>query len=221
MFKKFKTMSKEKKINIEDGNAKEQVLNENAEQNDTQNNAEPKAEETNTEDADNKAANADSKTDNTDNAAESEEADPLAKAQQEVEELKKQLLYKTAEFENYRKRTLKEKADLILNGGEKTIAAILPILDDFERAIADKSEDPKAIKEGVQMIFNKFIKTLEGLGVKKIETADKDFDVDFHEAIAMVPGMGDDKKGKVIDCVQTGYTLNDKVIRHAKVAVGQ
>ena len=221
MFKKFKTMSKEKKINIEDGNAKEQVLNENAEQNDTQNNAEPKAEETNTEDADNKAADADSKTDNTDNAAESEEANPLAKAQQEVEELKKQLLYKTAEFENYRKRTLKEKADLILNGGEKTIAAILPILDDFERAIADKSEDPKAIKEGVQMIFNKFIKTLEGLGVKKIETADKDFDVDFHEAIAMVPGMGDDKKGKVIDCVQTGYTLNDKVIRHAKVAVGQ
>lgn len=221
MFKKFKTMSKEKKINIEDGNAKEQVLNENAEQNDTQNNEEPKAEETNTEDADNKAADADSKTDNTDNAAESEEADPLAKAQQEVEELKKQLLYKTAEFENYRKRTLKEKADLILNGGEKTIAAILPILDDFERAIADKSEDPKVIKEGVQMIFNKFIKTLEGLGVKKIETADKDFDVDFHEAIAMVPGMGDDKKGKVIDCVQTGYTLNDKVIRHAKVAVGQ
>lgn len=221
MFKKFKTMSKEKKINIEDGNAKEQVLNENAEQNDTQNNEEPKAEETNTEDADNKAADADSKTDNTDNAAESEEADPLAKAQQEVEELKKQLLYKTAEFENYRKRTLKEKADLILNGGEKTIAAILPILDDFERAIADKSEDPKAIKEGVQMIFNKFIKTLEGLGVKKIETADKDFNVDFHEAIAMVPGMGDDKKGKVIDCVQTGYTLNDKVIRHAKVAVGQ
>lgn len=221
MFKKFKTMSKEKKINIEDGNAKEQVLNENAEQNDTQNNAEPKAEETNTEDADSKTDNTDSKTDNTDNAAESEEADPLAKAQQEVEELKKQLLYKTAEFENYRKRTLKEKADLILNGGEKTIAAILPILDDFERAIADKSEDPKAIKEGVQMIFNKFIKTLEGLGVKKIETADKDFDVDFHEAIAMVPGMGDDKKGKVIDCVQTGYTLNDKVIRHAKVAVGQ
>lgn len=214
-------MSKEKKINIEDGNAKEQVLNENADQNDTQNNEEPKAEETNTEDADNKAADADSKTDNTDNTAESEEADPLAKAQQEVEELKKQLLYKTAEFENYRKRTLKEKADLILNGGEKTIAAILPILDDFERAIADKSEDPKAIKEGVQMIFNKFIKTLEGLGVKKIETADKDFDVDFHEAIAMVPGMGDDKKGKVIDCVQTGYTLNDKVIRHAKVAVGQ
>ena len=222
MFKKFKTMSQEKNIKVEDGNAQEQVLNENAEQNATQNenNAEANAEEQEAG-TDNKSAEADNKTEDTDNKAESTEVDPLIKAQQEVEELKKTLLYKTAEFENYRKRTMKEKADLILNGGEKTISAILPILDDFERALADKSEDPKAIKEGVQMIFNKFVKTLEGLGVKKIETADKDFDVDFHEAIAMVPGMGDDKKGKVIDCVQTGYTLNDKVIRHAKVAVGQ
>ena len=222
MFKKFKTMSQEKNIKVEDGNAQEQVLNENAEQNATQNenNAEANAEEQEAG-TDNKSAETDNKTEDTDNKAESTEVDPLTKAQQEVEELKKTLLYKTAEFENYRKRTMKEKADLILNGGEKTISAILPILDDFERALADKSEDPKAIKEGVQMIFNKFVKTLEGLGVKKIETADKDFDVDFHEAIAMVPGMGDDKKGKVIDCVQTGYTLNDKVIRHAKVAVGQ
>ena len=222
MFKKFKTMSQEKNIKVEDGNAQEQVLNENAEQNATQNenNAEANAEEQEAG-TDNKSAEADNKTEDTDNKAESTEVDPLTKAQQEVEELKKTLLYKTAEFENYRKRTMKEKADLILNGGEKTISAILPVLDDFERALADKSEDPKAIKEGVQMIFNKFVKTLEGLGVKKIETADKDFDVDFHEAIAMVPGMGDDKKGKVIDCVQTGYTLNDKVIRHAKVAVGQ
>ena len=222
MFKKFKTMSQGKNIKVEDGNAQEQVLNENAEQNATQNenNAEANAEEQEAG-TDNKSAEADNKTEDTDNKAESTEADPLIKAQQEVEELKKTLLYKTAEFENYRKRTMKEKADLILNGGEKTISAILPILDDFERALADKSEDPKAIKEGVQMIFNKFVKTLEGLGVKKIETADKDFDVDFHEAIAMVPGMGDDTKGKVIDCVQTGYTLNDKVIRHAKVAVGQ
>ena len=222
MFKKIKTMSQGKNIKVEDGNAQEQVLNENAEQNATQNenNAEANAEEQEAG-TDNKSAEADNKTEDTDNKAESTEADPLIKAQQEVEELKKTLLYKTAEFENYRKRTMKEKADLILNGGEKTISAILPILDDFERALADKSEDPKAIKEGVQMIFNKFVKTLEGLGVKKIETADKDFDVDFHEAIAMVPGMGDDKKGKVIDCVQTGYTLNDKVIRHAKVAVGQ
>ncbi len=222
MFKKFKTMSQEKNIKVEDSNAQEQVLNENAEQNATQNenNAEANAEEQEAG-TDNESAKADNKAENADNKAENAEVDPLTKAQQEVEELKKTLLYKTAEFENYRKRTMKEKADLILNGGEKTISAILPILDDFERALADKSEDPKAIKEGVQMIFNKFVKTLEGLGVKKIETADKDFDVDFHEAIAMVPGMGDDKKGKVIDCVQTGYTLNDKVIRHAKVAVGQ
>lgn len=206
-------MSKEKEINIEDGNVQETVQNENNEQTTQNENTEEN------QNTDNKAEEADNNTDAADKKA--EEIDPLTKAQQEVEELKKQLLYKTAEFENYRKRTLKEKAELILNGGEKTVAAILPILDDFERAIADKSEDPKAIKEGVQMIFNKFVKTLEGLGVKKIETNDKDFDVDFHEAIAMVPGMGDDKKGKIIDCVQTGYTMNDKVIRHAKVAVGQ
>ena len=126
-----------------------------------------------------------------------------------------------AEFENYKKRTLKEKSELILNGSEKTVAAILPILDDFERATADKTEDPQAIKEGYELIYKKFLKALETLGVNKIETDDADFNVDYHEAIAMVPGMGDDKKGKVIDCVQTGYTLNDKVIRHAKVAVGQ
>lgn len=206
-------MSKEKEINIEGGNVQETVQNENNEQTTQNENTEEN------QNTDNKAEEGDNNTDAADKKA--EEIDPLTKAQQEVEELKKQLLYKTAEFENYRKRTLKEKAELILNGGEKTVAAILPILDDFERAIADKSEDPKAIKEGVQMIFNKFVKTLEGLGVKKIETNDKDFDVDFHEAIAMVPGMGDDKKGKIIDCVQTGYTMNDKVIRHAKVAVGQ
>ena len=206
-------MSKEKEINIEDGNVQETVQNENNEQTTQNENTEEN------QNADNKAEEGDNNTDAADKKA--EEIDPLTKAQQEVEELKKQLLYKTAEFENYRKRTLKEKAELILNGGEKTVAAILPILDDFERAIADKSEDPKVIKEGVQMIFNKFVKTLEGLGVKKIDTNDKDFDVDFHEAIAMVPGMGDDKKGKIIDCVQTGYTMNDKVIRHAKVAVGQ
>ena len=206
-------MSKEKEINIEDGNVQETVQNENNEQTTQNENTEEN------QNTDNKAEEGDNNTDAADKKA--EEIDPLTKAQQEVEELKKQLLYKTAEFENYRKRTLKEKAELILNGGEKTVAAILPILDDFERAIADKSEDPKAIKEGVQMIFNKFVKTLEGLGVKKIDTNDKDFDVDFHEAIAMVPGMGEDKKGKIIDCVQTGYTMNDKVIRHAKVAVGQ
>ena len=126
-----------------------------------------------------------------------------------------------AEFDNYKKRTLKEKAEQILSGGEKTIAAILPILDDFERALADKCEDSKVIKEGMENIFHKFIKTLETLGVKKIETEGKEFDVDYHEAIAMVPGVEEDKKGKVIDCIQAGYTMNEKVIRHAKVAVGQ
>lgn len=149
------------------------------------------------------------------------ELDPLAAAQNEAEQWKDKYIRLVAEFENYKKRTLKEKSELILNGSEKTVAAILPILDDFERATADKTEDPQAIKEGYELIYKKFLKALETLGVNKIETDNADFDVDYHEAIAMVPGMGDDKKGKVIDCVQTGYTLNDKVIRHAKVAVGQ
>jgi len=150
-----------------------------------------------------------------------EELDPLTAAQIEAEQWKDKYIRLVAEFENYKKRTLKEKSELILNGSEKTVAAILPILDDFERATADKTEDPQAIKEGYELIYKKFLKALETLGVHKIETDNADFDVDYHEAIAMVPGMGDDKKGKVIDCVQTGYTLNDKVIRHAKVAVGQ
>ena len=150
-----------------------------------------------------------------------EELDPLVAAENEAEQWKDKYIRLVAEFENYKKRTLKEKSELILNGSEKTVAAILPILDDFERATADKTEDPQAIKEGYELIYKKFLKALETLGVHKIETDNADFDVDYHEAIAMVPGMGDDKKGKVIDCVQTGYTLNDKVIRHAKVAVGQ
>ncbi|MEE0488030.1 MAG: nucleotide exchange factor GrpE [Prevotella sp.] len=161
-----------------------------------------------------------------DNSADEMTAEPtieeqLEAAKKEVEQYKDKYLRAVAEFDNYRKRTLKEKAELLLNGSEKAVCAFLPILDDFERAIADKTEDVNAIKEGMQIIFNKLNKTLESLGVKKIETEGKDFDVDFHEAVAMVPGMGDDKKGKVIDCVQTGYQLNNKVIRHAKVAVGQ
>ena len=185
-------------------------------------NEEENLEEVNTENAEN-AENAES-TENTEAATEeTEELDPLTKAQQEIEELKTQLLYKAAEFENYRKRTLKERAELILNGGEKVISAILPVLDDMERAIANgaKTDDPQVLREGVELIYNKFVKTLEGQGVSKIETKDADFDTDLHEAVAMVPGMGDDKKGKVIDCLQEGYKLNDKVIRHAKVAVGQ
>ena len=154
---------------------------------------------------------------------ETEEQDPLEKAQAEIEELKNQLLYKAAEFDNYRKRTLKERAELILNGGEKFITAILPIIDDMERAIESgaKTDDPEVLREGMELIHQKFIKVLEAQGVSKIDTENADFDTDVHEAVAMVPGMGDDKKGKVIDCLQKGYKLNDKVIRHAKVAVGQ
>lgn len=184
--------------------------------------------EENVQDAD--AAVNEENVQNTDAAAEeapqeeqAEEQDPLEKAQAELAEMKNQLLYKAAEFENYRKRTLKERAELILNGGEKVITAILPVLDDMERAIANgsKTEDPQVLREGMELIYQKFVKTLESQGVSKIDTKDADFDTDLHEAVAMVPGMGDDKKGKVIDCLQEGYKLNDKVIRHAKVAVGQ
>ena len=157
------------------------------------------------------------------NSENSEEKDPLEKAQEEIAELKDKWLRSVAEFENYRKRTLKERAELILNGGEKFITAVLPILDDMERAIDNgkKTDDPEVLREGMELIHQKFMKTLEAQGVRKIETEDADFDTDVHEAVAMVPGMGDDKKGKVIDCLQQGYKLNDKVIRHAKVAVGQ
>ena len=152
-----------------------------------------------------------------------EEKTPLETAQEEIEQLKDKYLRSVAEFDNYRKRTLKEKAELILNGGEKAVQAILPVIDDMERAIENgqKTDDPEVLREGMDLIYHKFMKALESLGVKKIETEGADFDTDMHEAVAMVPGMGDDKKGKVIDCLQTGYQLNDKVIRHAKVAVGQ
>ena len=180
-------------------------------------------EEMNTENAENTESAEAEKTEETTPEEEAEELDPLEKAQAELAEMKNQLLYKAAEFENYRKRTLKERAELILNGGEKVITAILPVLDDMERAIANgsKTEDPQVLREGMELIYQKFVKTLEAQGVSKIETKDADFDTDLHEAVAMVPGMGDDKKGKVIDCLQEGYKLNDKVIRHAKVAVGQ
>ena len=128
-----------------------------------------------------------------------------------------------AEFDNYRKRTMKEKAELIKNGGEKTISAILPILDDLERAlnISETSDDVKAMREGIELIYNKFLKVLNQEGLQKIETDGKDFDTDYHEAIALVPAPSEEQKGKILDCVQTGYKLNDKVIRHAKVVVAQ
>ena len=156
-------------------------------------------------------------------SAEEQLANMLAEAQQMVEEQKDKYLRLSAEFDNYRKRTLKEKAELIKNGGEKTLTAILPVLDDFERALKnmEASEETKAMKEGVELIFSKFQKILGQGGLQKIDTDGKDFDVDFHEAIALIPAPSEDLKGKILDCVQTGYMLNDKVIRHAKVAVAQ
>jgi len=152
-----------------------------------------------------------------------QEKDPLDVALEEIAALKDKNLRLMAEFENYKRRSLKERAELILNGGAKTVTAILPVVDDMERAIASqqKTDDIEAIREGIVLIHQKLTKTLESLGVKAIPTEDADFDTDLHEAVALVPGMGDDKKGKVIDCMQTGYTMNEKVIRHAKVAVGQ
>lgn len=146
----------------------------------------------------------------------------LQDAEEEIANLKDQLLRKIAEFDNYRKRTIKEKTELILNGGEKTVIAILPVLDDMERALAnmEKAEDVAAVVEGVKLIHKKFIDILGKQGVKAIDTKDATFDVDLHEAIAQLPAPTDEMKGKVMDCTLTGYKLNDKVIRHAQVVVG-
>lgn len=148
--------------------------------------------------------------------------DKLAAAETKIAELQDKYLRQVAEFDNYRKRTIKEKAELVLNGAEKTVTAILPVLDDLERALKnmDKMEDVDAVKKGVDLIYQKFVKVLGDQGVKKIDTENADFNTDLHEAIAQVPAPSDEMKGKVIDCVKSGYTLNEKVIRHAQVAVG-
>ena len=147
----------------------------------------------------------------------------LEKAQEEIEEQKDKYLRLSAEFDNYRKRTMKEKAELILNGGEKSLSSILPVVDDFERAIKtmETATDVNAVKEGVELIYNKFMAVLAQNGVKVIETKDQPLDTDYHEAIAVIPAPSEAQKGKILDCVQTGYTLNDKVLRHAKVVVGE
>ena len=147
----------------------------------------------------------------------------LEDAQAVIEEQKDKYLRLSAEFDNYRKRTMKEKAELILNGGEKSISSILPVIDDFERAIKtmETAKDVKAVKEGVELIYNKFMAVMAQNGVKVIETKDQPLDTDYHEAIAIIPAPSEEQKGKILDCVQTGYTLNDKVIRHAKVVVGE
>lgn len=181
------------------------------------------SEQRNIEDADNETVEQQEEVSQQETTEASDDRDPLDVALDQIADLKDKYLRQVAEFDNYRKRTLKERAELILNGGEKTITALLPVIDDMERALqnGEKTDDPQVLREGMELIYHKMLKVLEGLGVEKIDTEDADFDTDVHEAVAMVPGMGDDKKGKVIDCLATGYKLNNKVIRHAKVAVGQ
>ena len=147
----------------------------------------------------------------------------VEKLQAEQEEMKDKYLRLSAEFDNYRKRTMKEKAELILNGGEKAFKAILPVIDDMERALAtmQKATDVEAVKEGVDLIYNKFIQILGQNGVQAIDTKEKELDTDYHDAIAIIDAPSEELKGKILDCVETGYTLNDKVIRHAKVVVGK
>lgn len=154
---------------------------------------------------------------------EEQQAKELEETQAQLADEKDRYLRLSAEFDNYRKRTIKEKAELILNGGEKSISSILPVIDDLERAVKtmETATDVAAVKEGVELIYNKFISILGHNGVKVIETNDKPLDTDYHEAIAVIPAPSEEQKGKILDCVQTGYTLNDKVIRHAKVVVGE
>lgn len=149
--------------------------------------------------------------------------DKIAALQAELKKSQKEYLFLMAEFDNYRKRTVKEKAELIKNGGEKAMLGLLPVIDDFERAIdaIDKSSDVEGLKEGVDLIYNKFMKYLESQQVKPMESTGTDFDADIYEAVTTFPAPDESMKGKVIDTVQKGYTINEKVLRHAKVVVGQ
>lgn len=155
--------------------------------------------------------------------AEPSAEEKLEQAEQQIAQLKDQLLRKMAEFENYRKRTLKEKTDLILNGGEKVLSSLLPVLDDLERAQEnmEKSDEVDTLREGVELILSKLTKTLASQGLKRMVTDNVVFDTDYHEAVAMVPVPEADRKNRIMDCVQPGYMLNEKVLRHAKVVVGQ
>ncbi|CDE64016.1 protein GrpE [Parabacteroides sp. CAG:409] len=160
-------------------------------------------------------------------AEETNEADKvsaeLAELQKKYDELNNSHLRLMAEFDNYRKRTLREKSELIKNGGENALTQLLPVVDDFERALQNihKAEDLTGVAEGVDLIYNKFVSYLASQGVKAMEVVGKPFDLDQSEAIATIPAPEEGLKGKVLDCVQTGYLLNEKVIRHAKVVVGE
>lgn len=201
----------------------------------TNQNQNPEEEILKNEEAENQQHEAETQTEETnsaENAGEEKEteiseeekiAKELEETKQALEDYKDKYLRLSAEFDNYRKRTMKEKAELIKNGGEKAISAILPILDDLERALLNmqKADDVKAMYEGIDLIHQKFLKNLGHEGLEKMNPVGEAFDTDFHEAIALVPALEEAQKGKVLDCVQTGYKLNDKVIRHAKVVVAQ
>ena len=149
---------------------------------------------------------------------ETQVADDLA---DKILKLNDQHLRLMAEFENYKKRTLKERADLIKYSGERVFVDMLPIIDDFERALAHLPEEDSPMKEGIIMIHNKFVNFLNSNGVKEMETKDQAFNMDLHEAISMFPAGDESLKGKIIDCTQKGYTFHDKVIRYAKVVVAE
>ena len=156
-------------------------------------------------------------------AAELTNAEKLAQAEAEIAELKDKILRQAADFANFRKHSMATHTELILNGGKKVLESLLPILDDMERAEANlaKSEEVETLREGLSLIFQKLQRTLEQQGLKKMETKEAQFDTDFHEAVALFPTEDEQQKNHIIDCVQTGYMLNDKVLRHAKVVVGQ
>lgn len=147
----------------------------------------------------------------------------IAELEKQLEKEKKEYLFLMADFDNFRKRTIKEKIELMKNGAEKAMADILPVIDDFERALQaiNGQSDIESLREGVELIYNKFIKYLEANGVKAIESNKAVFDTELHEAVANFPTPEEELKGKVIDTVQKGYKINDKVLRHAKVVVGQ
>ena len=156
-------------------------------------------------------------------AAELTDSEKLAQAEAEITELKDKILRQAADFANFRKHSMATHTELILNGGKKVLESLLPILDDMERAEANlaKSEDVETLREGLSLIFQKLQRTLEQQGLKKMETKEAQFDTDYHEAVALFPTEDEQQKNHIIDCVQTGYMLNDKVLRHAKVVVGQ
>lgn len=185
-----------------------------------------KEEELQQEETQTEAQNAEVESQNTEEeqpAKEETPEDKIAALQAALEKSQKEYLFLMAEFDNYRKRTVKEKAELIKNGGEKAMLGLLPVIDDFERAIdaIDKSSDVEGLKEGVDLIYNKFMKYLESQQVKPMESTGTDFDADIYEAVTTFPAPDESMKGKVIDTVQKGYTINEKVLRHAKVVVGQ